>query len=97
MREVETKHENMRRERLHGKQLGPEPRPHQANDEIVCDSGNEPEDPTTESLFSNTDGDESDDEDCNDSEVSSGGDEGDDDSDEITSEGGHESYGLADP
>ena len=94
MREIETKHEDMSRTRLHGKQVRREP-------DVPQTSGDEVEDTAQTSTPASDNGgsksDESDDEDVDLSEGSSCSDKSIG-SDEIASDDdGYDSYGLADP
>lgn len=102
MRDIEKKFENMSQGRSHGKQLHREPGAPQTNDEDADgahDTGDGPEDTTQSGMVSDGSGSESDDEgdeDCDPSEGGSSSGEGVD-FDELVSNDGYDSYGLADP
>ena len=99
MQDIEAKHENMSRERLHGKKPRDKPRP-QADNSVsdVSDSDDDSQDGEGSSSSSKGEGSDSSDEDSAPSETGLSDDTGaDSDSDEITSDLDYDSYGLADP
>lgn len=102
MRDVETKYENMSRGRLHGKQPHREPGAPQTDDEDAngaCDTGDGPEDTTQTGMVSDSSESGSDDEGDEGRDPSEGGSSGSEgvDFDELASNDGYDSYGLADP